>query len=94
MWYVALDQIFLSVNDVLAELGEERLPIPVPQIDAPVAMAASGGDGFVQLDLFLPMELLIAGKNAGMAMMGSMMAPQPAPAPAPVPTESDQGGGM
>jgi hypothetical protein len=73
--YLAVDRILASVNRVMEALEEERLPVQMPTINAPLAMVGSGGDGWMQLDLFLPTELVIASKNAAMVMMGQAAAP-------------------
>ncbi len=86
--YVAVDQILAFIPNVMKALGEEEVfPVQMPKIDAPLAMAASGGDGWMQLDMFLPTELLVASKDAGMMMAGSMMAPPPPTTPPPAPPE-------
>ena len=86
--YVAIDQILACIPNVMKAVGEEEaFPVQMPVIDAPLAMAASGGDGWMQLDMFMPTELLVASKDAGMMMAGSMMAPPPATTPPSAPPE-------
>lgn len=80
--YLAVDRILASVNRIMEALEEELLPVQMPAINAPLAMVGSGGDGWMQLDLFLPTELLVASKDAAMVMMGQAAAP-PAATPAP-----------
>lgn len=77
--YVAADRILASVNQVMTALDEEKLPVQMPPLDAPLALATTGGDGWAQFDLFFPTELLVASKNAFMVMMGQRMG-EPAPA--------------
>ncbi len=77
---LAIDQILIGIDNIMKALEEEEgLPVKMPIIDAPIAMQVTGGDGWGRGDLFLPTELLVAGKNAGMMMMGSMMAPPETP---------------
>ncbi len=83
--YFAVDRIVTWVQNVMKVLEEEGLPFQMPAISAPVAVAVSGDDGLVQVDLFLPMELLVTVKNSAMVLMGSKTAPpegasKPAPA--------------
>lgn len=80
--YLAADRILDSVNQVMTALEEERLPVQMPPLDAPLAIATSGGDGWLQFDMFFPTELLVASKNVVMVMMGQQAA-QPGPAPGP-----------
>ena len=73
--YLAVDRILTAINEVANTLEEEPVPVQMPPIDAPLAMASSGGDGWVRFDMFAPTELLVASKNAAMIMMGQMQAP-------------------
>ncbi|MBU0717134.1 MAG: hypothetical protein KJ749_02710 [Planctomycetes bacterium] len=82
--YLAVDRVIAFIQDVQRALDEEVLPIQMPAINAPVAMSMTGGNGWMQGDVFLPTELLVAGKDAVMTMMGPMMAP-----PAAVPCQTD-----
>ncbi|MBI4717003.1 MAG: hypothetical protein HY763_04305 [Planctomycetes bacterium] len=68
--YLAVDQIIAGIQHVMKAVDEEELPVTMPTIDAPLAMSATGGDEWSRFDIFLPTELLVAAKNAGMAMMG------------------------
>jgi len=85
--YLAVDRILAGVNRVMEALGEERLPVQMPSLNAPLAMVGSGGDRWMRLDLFLPTELVIASKDAAMVMMGQAAAQpataQPTATPAP-----------
>ena len=73
--YLAVDRILAAANRVANALEEEPLPVQMPSIDAPLAMASSGGDGWVRFDMFAPTELLVASKNAAMIMMGQTETP-------------------
>ncbi len=77
--YVAADRILASINQVMTVLEEEKLPVQMPPLDAPMAMATTGGDGWAQFDLFFPTELVVASKNAFMVMMGQRMGEPAAP---------------
>ena len=87
--YMAADQIVAAINNVMTVLDEERLPFQVPEINAPLALCATGGDGWVQGDLFFPSDLLVAMKDVGFAMLGNAMA---APPPAEPAQAEPQGG--
>jgi hypothetical protein len=85
--YLAVDQIVEFAKNVMRALDEEVIPVQMPTLNAPLAMAGTGGDGWLQGDLFIPTELMVAAKNAGMMLAGSMMAPPgAAPEPEAVPT--------
>ncbi|MCH7993488.1 MAG: hypothetical protein IIB57_03490 [Planctomycetes bacterium] len=86
---MAADQIVAAINNVMTVLDEERLPFQVPEINAPLTLCATGGDGWVQGDLFFPSDLLVAMKDVGFAMLGSAMA---APPPAEPAQAEPQGG--
>jgi hypothetical protein len=69
--YVAVDHIIAGVKRIQQYMEEEVLPIQMPALNAPAALAVTGGEGWAQYDIFLPTELLVAGKNAAMSMMGA-----------------------
>jgi hypothetical protein len=73
--YVSLDRMLTRIKEFQTHMDEEPLPIEVPRLDAPIAMSGTGGDGWGQYDIFIPMELLVAGKNAAMTMMGQQAPP-------------------
>ncbi len=80
--YFALDHGMELVSNISMAVEGKPLPMPVPTVDAPIAITTSGGSGWAQYDLLFPMDLLIAAKNMGMAMNG-MGAPPAAPAAQP-----------
>lgn len=73
--YAAVDEVFAGIHNAQQALDEEPLPVQMPPLDAPLAFTGSGGDGWMQLDIFMPTELLVAGKDAIMKMMGTGGAP-------------------
>lgn len=74
--YIAVDRIVACVGEVMKVLDEdEPFPLRMPEINSPLAAAGSGGKGWTQFDLFLPTELIDAGKNAAMMMMMGMGQP-------------------
>ncbi len=75
--YIAVDHIVSFVKGVAKALGEESPPIPEMIIGAPLAVCGTGGDGWVQLDVLAPTELIVYGKNVAMMMMGGAMAGAP-----------------
>ncbi len=68
--YLSVDRIVRTIQAVQKAMDEEVLPIQVPPLQSPIGMSATGGDGWSQMDIFFPMELITEGKNAVMAMMG------------------------
>jgi hypothetical protein len=87
--YVAADRALTVVNNVMTALEEERLPVQIPPVNAPLAMTTCGGDGWMRFDMFAPTELLVASKNAAMMMMTAPSPPagEPTTTEEPTPTE-------
>ncbi len=84
--YLAVDQILVGVREALKAMDEEAPPVHMPDLNAPLAMAASGGDGAIQFDLFAPTELLRAVKDAALMLMSTMSPPPGQPGhPSPPP---------
>ncbi|HEY3245534.1 MAG TPA: hypothetical protein VGM03_19500 [Phycisphaerae bacterium] len=78
--YIAVDQIISTIREGGKLMGEEEeFPIQMPKLQAPLAMSGTGGENWVQFDLFAPSELLVAGKNAAMLLMGGGAPPPPKP---------------
>ena len=69
--YVAVDNVFDFISKVAEAAGEEALPVAFPKIDAPLSVVGSGGKNWARVDLFVPTELMQAGKNVGMMLMGT-----------------------
>ena len=88
--YLAVDHIVDFIKSVMKALDEEVIPVQMPPLDAPVAMTGTGGDGWMQGDVFIPTELMVAAKNAGMMLAGSMMAPPGATPPGETPPPSGE----
>jgi len=74
--YIALDHGMALVNNIKLAVDGEPLPMPVPTVDAPIALTTSGSTNRIQIDLLFPTDLLKAATNMGMAMSG--MGPPPA----------------
>ena len=83
--YLALDTGAKLVSEI-AKIIDEPLPFAVPEVNAPIVIAASmTGKTGQQSDVFIPMEVIMAAKDVVQAlMMGGM---QPAPAASPQPEE-------
>lgn len=88
--YVAVDRITGFIGNVMkvVEEDEEPFPFQMPEINAPLALSVSGGDGSVQMDMFCPTELMVASKNLIMMVMGAGPAGGAAP-----PAKQDPGPG-
>ncbi|MCO6436128.1 MAG: hypothetical protein J5J06_03480 [Phycisphaerae bacterium] len=71
VFFMAPDRILETINAVMTRMEEEPLPVKVPELTSPVAMIGVGGDGWSRMDLVLPMEVLKAGKDMAMTMMGA-----------------------
>jgi hypothetical protein len=91
--YIAVDQIVATIREGGKAFGEEEeFPIQMPKLNAPLAISGTGGENWSQVDMFAPSELLVAVKNAAMALMGGGP-PPPKPAerePAPPKEPDDQ----
>ena len=70
--FLALDNVVELVRNIADAMDEEMPPILMPPIQAPLALSGTGGKDWMQADLLVPTELMIAGKNVGMMMMGMM----------------------
>jgi hypothetical protein len=81
--YFAVDRIVGVIKAAQNAFDEEELPISMPELNAPLTINGTGGDGWSRGDLFLPTELMVAIKNAVLTMMGGGQAPPPPGAPSP-----------
>ncbi len=81
--YLALDHGMELVNNIKTIVHGQPLPMPVPTVNAPIALTTSGGDSWTRFDLFFPTDLLIAAKNIGMGIAMGGAAPPPEPAAQP-----------
>lgn len=82
--YVAADRLIGLINQAMKAVDEEELPVSLPAGTSPIAMASTGGEDWGRMDLFVPTDLMLAGKNAAMVMMGTgavNAAPPPPEAP-------------
>lgn len=68
--YVALDETLKLINELNKATDEDELPVKIPAGTPPLAMTATGGDEWIRMDIFLPTELIVAGKNAVMTLTG------------------------
>lgn len=72
--YFAADRMFKLVENINRAVGEEPFPIRMAEVNAPIAIITSGGGLHVQMDVFLPMETVVAVKDTIMqAMFSGMM---------------------
>ncbi len=88
VYYIALDHGLKLVQSILKALDEEPLPIAVPDIHAPLGIGTTGGEGWLQFDMFVPVQDMRAGRQVVMTMMGKQAAP-PAGTETPKGTASD-----
>lgn len=81
--YVAVDQLFAGMRHVMTAMDEDPLPIHFPPLKSPLGLCGTGGEGWSQFDIFVPIEVLSATKDAAMAFMGTQGAVTPVqPSPA------------
>jgi len=83
--FIAVDNICEFARTVAEAVGEEMFPLQFPQIQAPLAFSGTGGTEWAQFDVLVPTELMVAGKNAAMMMMGMMGGGAPEEAPPETP---------
>lgn len=69
--YFAGDRLFKLIENISKAAGEGPLPIRMAEVNAPIALVTTGGDLHVQMDLFLPMEMVVAIKDTVMQAMFS-----------------------
>lgn len=84
VFYIAADQAIEMVRAVTKAVGEDEFPVQMEPVNAPLAGSVTGADGWTRYDLFLPNELLLAGKNVAMGLMAAQQAPPTAQPPAGV----------
>ncbi len=68
--YFALDRIMRFVGRAARAVGEEPPPFDIPTLNAPLAMAGHLGERSTQTDIYVPMDLIAAVKDAATGMMG------------------------
>ena len=68
--YIFVDQCIELARKVLVAIDEDDLPFITPEIDTPIAIVGSGGDDWTSADIVIPMEVIEAGRDIGMTMMG------------------------
>lgn len=69
--YVAVDETIKAINAFMSAMDEDEIPVKVPAGTPPLTLSSTGGDEWMRMDLFLPTELIVAGKNAVMTLTGS-----------------------
>lgn len=69
--YVFVDQCIELARKVLVAIDEDDLPFPTPDVDAPIAVSATGGKNWSMVDIVIPMEVIEAGRDIGMTIMGA-----------------------
>ena len=81
--FVAVDRILGCIgNGAKALDDEEEFPIRMPKLDAPLAMSGSATENLARMDFFVPTELMVAGKDTIMMLMGTGGPEAPAATPA------------
>jgi len=69
--FVDLDAGLQLGQQILEALDEDALPFSLPEIEVPIAMTVTGGGTWTQFDLFVPMEVVSAGRDITMTLMGA-----------------------
>jgi hypothetical protein len=88
--YIALDTGFRLASEV-AKVLDEPLPFAVPEVNAPIGMAATMTSKTAQQsDVFIPMEVIMAAKDVVQAMMGMHAPPAVPPEPAAPPAPAEE----
>lgn len=83
--YFSLDHLVQLIVRVAEKTGRP-VPIQAMQKVAPVGFVSTGQDDWMRMDVFVPMELIVALKNLVMQVMAGPPSTQPtAPSAAPVP---------
>ena len=54
----------------MVAMDEEDLPFATPQVETPIAVTGTGGENWWRADLVVPMEVIAAGRDIAMTMMG------------------------
>lgn len=75
---LALDRLLKVVNRGIEAMDEEPLPIEVPKLNEPLSIGSLNGKGWGRVDYYIPMELIVAAKDASMTFMGMNMDAVPA----------------
>lgn len=68
--YLFLDQCIEVARGIMAAIDEEDLPFATPNVETPIAVTSTGGDDWWTVELILPMEVIEAGRDIGLTMMG------------------------
>jgi hypothetical protein len=79
--YIALDTGLKLVSEV-AKVRGDPLPFAVPEVNAPIGIAATmTGKLGQQSDIYIPMDVIMAAKDVVRALMSPQAPPAAAPAP-------------
>ena len=79
--YLAVDQLLNLIGAIAKAADQPMPPVSLGELNAPIGFATQPVEkGGSQVELFIPMELIIAVKDLGMGMMGGPGAPAHAPA--------------
>ncbi len=68
--YLFVDQCVELARGIMAAIDEEDLPFATPDANTPIAVTSTGGDDWWTVELILPMEVIEAGRDIGLTMMG------------------------
>ena len=68
--YIFVDEAIELARKVLIAIDEDDLPFVTPEIEAPIAITATDGENWSMVDFVIPMEVIEAGRDIGMTMMG------------------------
>lgn len=71
--YFAGDRLVGLIDAIAKVMGEEGLPVQMAEVNAPIALVGSGEGLALRMDMFVPMEMVVAIKDTVMQAMGAMM---------------------
>ena len=76
--YFSLDSLMQLIKSI-GEAVEQPAPFEPTQVGVPAGLVVSGGKAYSRVDLFVPMELMVAVKDLAMQVMGGMTGTPGAP---------------
>lgn len=77
--YFAGDTLFKLVQSINKAVGDGPLPIRMAEVNAPIAVVGTSSGVNSEVDLYLPMEMIVAVKDTILSAVGGMMMDQGAP---------------